>query len=105
MDWQAAPFTTSYGKHTVSGDGQAITVDGTRLALDDIDRLSTSFVRSRAQGSWGKLTAGAMISAGDTVAQLSLYGGQTDENTVEWGPMWDQLVSFLDAEVKPRIRT
>jgi len=105
MDWQTGDVNATYGKHTIQADGQAITVNGTRLPLDGIERLATSFSRSRAQGSWGKLSAGARMQAGEQLADITLNGGQTSDDYCEWFPFWDQLNGYLDAEVKPRIRS
>ncbi|HEX9259699.1 MAG TPA: hypothetical protein VF855_09200 [Acidimicrobiales bacterium] len=104
MSWQSGGLSFSYGKSTVSADSTALVIDGERFVLDEIDRMSLSASKSTSQGSWGKITASFMVTAGEQRGAVNFAGGQNGDD-VEWWPYWEQLTGYGEAEIAPRIRT
>jgi hypothetical protein len=98
-----APFAWTHEKTHVEYDGHALSVNGTRLPLDRIERLARNLSRSTAQGSWNRLDCGVNLYAAGDVTSVSFRGNAGTEQWGPWRPMWDQLDNLVSIEIEPRL--
>jgi len=98
-----APFAWTHEKAQVEFDGRALTINGKRFPLDQIERLSKNLSRSTAQGSWNRLDCGVTLFASGEVASVSFRGDAGTEQWGPWRPMWDQIDTLVRHEIQPRL--
>ncbi len=98
-----APFEWTHEKTHVAYDGSALSIDGTRFPIDQIERLARIVLHSKAQGSWNRLTCDVSVHAGGVTGRATFRG---DAGTPEWGPwrpLWDQLDAMVRDEIQTRL--
>ena len=98
-----APFAWTHEKTQVEFDGSALTINGKRLPLDKIERLSRFLSRSTAQGSWNRLDCGVELFANGEAASVKFRGDASTEQWGPWRPLWDQLDGLVRDEIEPRL--
>jgi hypothetical protein len=95
----STPFAWSHQKTQVDYDGRALTVNGKRLPIEDIERLARSLTISRAQGSWMRLEASVHLLCAGKVTTVRLRGDGRDEQWGPWRPDWDLLDQLVREEI------
>jgi hypothetical protein len=98
-----APFAWTHEKTQVEFDGRALTINGSQLPLDQIERLSRNLSRSTAPGSWNRLDCGVSLFADGEVTSVSFRGDAGTEQWGPWRPLWDQLDTLVRHEIEPRL--
>jgi hypothetical protein len=98
-----APFAWTHEKTQVDFDGETLTINGTHLPLDQIERLARNVSRSTAQGSWNRLDCSVSLFANGKESTVKFRGDATTEQWGPWRPMWDQLDTLVRHEIQPRI--
>ena len=97
------PFAWTHEKTQVEFDGEALTINGKRLPLDQIERLARNVSRSTAQGSWNRLDCSVHLFANGEEYSVKFRGDASTEQWGPWRPMWDQLDMLVHYEIQPRI--
>jgi hypothetical protein len=80
-----------------------ITIRGETFALDDIDAVSYTAVRSHLNGAYQGTSFTLRVRAGERKQDYLMATNHKDERLDEFGEAYGRLVALLDAAVLPRL--